>query len=195
MTTDNSPGHATLIQDVYLKEFQRNNPHCEFAVEDDELILHTPWGSDDARLTYSLHDIDHIKRLNNLVFPTHFNAVIHIDANEIEFIYGYVISNVDPALAHHNRSFVLHYDGLQVDCRFAEPTDVLFDLAQRVRWNPSDPYVLAVPQLRVFRDAQNLDALPVSCEEILREAGAAQFLHEAIDPDSRCSFRRSCAAH
>lgn len=158
-TQTNEQQSSPPIQDVYLKLFQKNNPHCKFAVENGSLFLQNPWGSEDCRLSYDLSDVESIKELNNLAFFPQFDAIIHVDSNEIEFIFAYIIPDQEPAQSYLNRKFTLHFDSVEYICRFSEPTTRLLDIATRYRRIPTDPGTMVVPQLRAFRDAQQPDKL------------------------------------
>jgi|GEM_PF-1724660 len=159
-TTAEKPRESPAIQDVYLKLFQKNNPNCTFAVEDEQLVLQNPWGEKDCRLAFGLTEINAIKDLNNLVFNPQFDAIIHVDTNEIEFIYAYIMPGNEPYKSHLDRSFTLHLDRQELTCRFAEPTARLMSVARRVRRLPTDRGMMTVPQLEPFTDAQRLDQLP-----------------------------------
>lgn len=155
-----TPKASSAIQDVYLKLFQKNNPHCTFAVEDEQLVLQNPWGKEDCRIAYDLTDVESLQDLNNLVFDTHFSAIIHVDTNEIEFIFEYLIPDEEPSQSYVDRSFTLYLDGQELACRFAEPTERLMSLARRVHRLPTDWRKTTVPQLKPFTNAQRLDQLP-----------------------------------
>ncbi|MFC1461451.1 hypothetical protein ACFLQR_02895 [Verrucomicrobiota bacterium] len=162
--TDTAPPDTSsaspAIQDVYLKLFRKNNPHCEFAIEDELFMLQNPWGSKDCRLAYDLAEIEQLKDLNNVAFNSQFDAIIHVDKNEIEFIFAYLRPDEEPSQSYCDRTFTLHLDGGELTCRFAEPTERLMGLAKRVRRLPTDRGMLTVPQLEPFTDSQQLEKLP-----------------------------------
>ncbi len=150
---------SPALQDLYLKLFQKNNPHCTFAIEDEQLILQNPWGEKDCRLAYNLAEIEELKDLNNLAFNSQFDAIIHVDTNEVEFVYAYVTPDKEPSQSQLDRTFTLYLDGNEFLCRFAEPTERLMRLAKRVRRLPPDSGVPTIPQLEAFTDVQRLDKL------------------------------------
>jgi hypothetical protein len=146
--------------DAHLATFQRNNPHCKFSVDDDHLVILNPWGADNCRLSYEMSNVGEIEELNNIAFRPRFDAILHLDANEVEFIFGYLLPKEEPSKSYVDRAFEFHQSGKQFSCRFAAPTKRLFDIAVRVQRAPSDSADVVVPQMRVFRDAQRLDRLP-----------------------------------
>lgn len=170
------------FQDIHLKEFQENNPHCKIAIEEDSLVLQNPWGSDDSRLSFELTDIEIIEELNSIVFNPQFDAIIHQDRNEVEFIYGYIHPDKEPWKSHLNRQFNIHFSGTDFECRFAEPTERLFKIASRVRRFPSDSGERVVPQLMYFRDSQRLDDLPPRATEYFSKRVPRSFFLKTGNP-------------
>lgn len=170
------------LQDIYLKRFQENNPHCKFTMEASNFVLQNPWGSESCRLSYNLEDSDAIKELNHLAFRPPFDAIIHVDTNEIEFIYGYLLPDEEPTKAHCDRIFNLHFDGVDFTCRFDNPSDRLLEIAGRVRWLPAEPSEEVVSQLRVFKEAQRTDKLPESAAAYFAERVPRSFFVKANRP-------------
>lgn len=169
------------VQDVYLKLFQKNNPHCKFEVEDESLVLQNPWGTEECRLYYDLSEVDAIKDLNNLAFSPQFDAIIHLDSNEIEFIYAYLTPDKEPEKSHLDRVFTLHFDGVEYTCRFAEPTPRLLGIATRVHRHV-EPITMVVPQLRAFQDAQRLDELPEQATQYFSKRVPRNFFVKSSQP-------------
>jgi hypothetical protein len=148
------------LQNIYLKEFQDNNPHCDCTIEDDKLILLNPWGEEGCKLAFPIDAFDLIKDLSNVIFDPQFDAIIHLDANEIEFIYAFVLPEDDYFKPHIDRNFTLFFEDIEINCRFAEPTKRLMTVARHVWRMPSESGANTVFQLRAFTDYQKLDKLP-----------------------------------
>lgn len=184
MSESEQSGIQTVRQvaDLRLEIFQHNNPECKLSIEGECLVIQNPWGSNECRISFSLSDTIDIGQLNTLIFPTQLNAIIHIDTNEIEFIYGYLLPDEEPTKSHINRSFNIHFEGQRFGCRFAEPTDLLLKIAKRTRWLPTEPGEMVVSQLRAFRDFQRLDKLPDRAREYFGKRVPRNFFLKADKP-------------
>lgn len=153
------------FEDLYLGQFKKNNPHCTFSVQEDHLILQRPWGTDDARFALKLSDLPVIQDLNNILFNPQFDAIIHLDTNEIEFLFAYLDPKEEPTSSYLNLHFQFIYRGENYDCRFDEPTKRVYELASRLRRLPSERATFVAPQLAAFRDVQRLDKLPAAAKQ------------------------------
>jgi len=149
------------IKEKYLSIFMKNNPQCKVICEGDMLIIDQPWGFEENRLIFSLEkDEKIIKDLNNMYFRSQFDALMHLDKNIIEFLYGYILPEVEPSKSLIGRKFTLHFNGNDFECYFEKPTDRVNSLARHIKWLPTEHGNSIVPQLRAFRDVQRLEKLP-----------------------------------
>lgn len=168
------------FEDLHVAQFKHNNSHCQYAVEDELFIIECPWGADDSRLAFPITDHELIRDLNNVILNPQFDAIFHIDTNEIEFIYGYNDPEEEPFKLHADRSFEIVLDGTKYTCRFDGPTDRLMNIARGFRRLPSESGEVVVPQLLAFRDAQKLDKLPKRGQEYFEGRVARNFF---VKPD------------
>jgi hypothetical protein len=165
------------IKTQFLPEFIKNNPQCRFSTEEDMLILDQPWGFEANRLIFSLtNDVVIIKDLNNVYFRPQFDAIMHIDKNVIEFLYGYVLPLQEPSKSTVNRKFTAYFNKNKYECYFGEPTNRVFNLARSIKWLFTEDVSSIVSQLRVFRDAQRVDDLPAFAKIFLKRESRSVFL-------------------
>lgn len=148
------------FEDLYLAEFKKNNPQCGFSIQEKQLLIERPWGTEDARFAFDLSDIDAIKDLNNVAFRRQFDAFFHLDAGCVEFIFGFLTPDEEPTRSYLDRKFQFNFEGVTYECSYEKPTERLFALAKRFRRLPSESGIVVAPQLLAFRDAQVLDKLP-----------------------------------
>ncbi|MCF8050334.1 MAG: hypothetical protein K9L59_03790 [Desulfobacterales bacterium] len=143
-----------------LALFKQNNPHCEIITDEKAIIIEKPWGTDDARLVFDASMYEQFNDLNSIMLHPQFDAVIHLDKNEIEFIFAFLSPDEEPSKSYLDRKFEVHLSGATFECSYAEPSERLFFIAQAIRRKPSDRGIVVVPQLKAFRDFQRLDSLP-----------------------------------
>lgn len=181
---DDAPkkNHDTAFDEIYLKTFKKNNSHCKISVEDEEVVFDTPWGTTDNRLLFPISDIDTIQDLNNIALNPRFDAIIHLDTNLIEFLYGYIPTDLE----HHdfiNRSFSAIFNGKKNKCYYAKPTDRLFTLAKHFKMTPGALFGLPpVRQMIVFQDAQHLDTLKDSQKKFFKNRVPINFFIKPEEP-------------
>ncbi len=149
-----------------LHLFSDNNKHCKISAEEEKLIINNPWGEENIRLQIPIDDISFLEDLNNnILLNPQFDAIIHKDRNEIEFIYAYL----DPENEEHkyiiNRSFEFNYKGSVLNCRFSVPTERLFKIAKYIRLMPSEYRASNAMQIMSFRDVQRLEKLPKQAKD------------------------------
>ena len=182
------------IKVQYLPEFVKNNPQCKLSAEGDMLILDQPWGFEANRLIFSLlKDVEIIKDLNNVYFRPQFDAIMHIDKNVIEFLYGYILPSQEPSKSIVSRKFTVHFNKNKYECSFEDPTKRVFNLARNIKWLPTEHGNSIVPQLRFFHDAQRLEGLPTFARNFFKERIPLSFfikpscLIDQVDLDSLSS--------
>ncbi len=145
--------------DLYLSKFQTNNPHCSLQIESNNLIIDSPWGSNDIRIIVDLKDQDLISDLNNIILDPRFDAIIHLDTNTIEFIYAYLDPDEEDVRGYLDRKFLFHYLGSEFNCEFCVPTQRMYNIAKCVHRLHSDYSHRTVTQIIVFKDSQKLEKL------------------------------------
>ena len=155
----------TKIDESLLTDFVQNNPHCALRKDDSALFVEKPWGRDDARLKIDLGDNAFTDELNKTGFNPCFDGIAHLDSNQLEFVYAYLKEDDDYTKSYMNRKFTFHFEGREFNCRFAEPSNRLMEIAARFEQVPTEPDVPSIPQLRAFRDAQNLEKLRPSLKQ------------------------------
>lgn len=145
------------FSEVYLKEFLKNNPQAEVSIEGNNLIIDCPWARSDARLKTDISDQEFIAEINKSIFNPKYDGIFHAEANKVEFIFSYVDPESDEYKDMINRSFIVHFEGSQYKCYYAEPSNTLNKIAKSFERLPSDSAIKSVPQIIPFRDGQNLD--------------------------------------
>ena len=75
---------------VGLDKFFKNNEHVTFKLDEKKIILENIWGENDIRLGVDLTDISLIDNLNSITFDLQFDAIIHKESKQIEFIFGFL---------------------------------------------------------------------------------------------------------
>ena len=92
MTTQST----TSYSDIVLSKFIANNPHSKVILENgNTLIVENPWGFTDIRLKVANGDHEFIQDLNLIVFNPTFDAIFHLDSNQMEIAFGYLNPNDD----------------------------------------------------------------------------------------------------
>lgn len=172
--------------DVQLKKFTKNNPHCEISIDDNTLIINKPWGYSDILLKEKIDNHRFIKDLNNIKLDPRFDAICHLDKNKIEFIFSYVNPEraIDKTIL--NRSFELNHQGKAFKCYFKKPTKRLFRIAKYSESLPSEEITTSVPQIKPFRDVQNLEKFPPYVKEFFDIREPRSFFIEHKDIFSIC---------
>jgi hypothetical protein len=142
---------------------------CRIKIEDSHLIIENPWNSENIRLSFDLLKFDEIMDLNNIIIIPNYDAIVHLDTNRIEFIYGYLAPGEEPAKSIVNRKFLLNFEGNKLLCEYSEPTQRLMLIAKGFRRLPSDKDTI-VPQIRAFRDIQQIEKYPQSVRQYFKDA-------------------------
>ena len=181
MCTSETPSLETA-EEARLALFRENNPQCTFSMDDGNLVIENAWGANDIRFVFDPAESDVLEEMNNIAFRPQFNAIIHVDTNEIEFIFTYLHPGREPDSSYMDRAFQFHFMGHTFDCSFREPTQRLFHLAKRMRrLPPSRGYIIA-PQLEAFRDYQRLDYMPERVKKYFSDRVPRSFFVRAETP-------------
>ena len=128
------PKTPTVVA-AYLADFVANNPHAEIVSSKTSLTIKKPWGADDVSINFPIKDHDFLKILNKLTINPRFDAIIHNATNTVEVFAGYFpeTERFKPIL---DRSFAFHFDGIECQCKFAEPSQECLQIAQRSDHTP-----------------------------------------------------------
>lgn len=169
----------TSFSDVYLKTFTKHNPHCQIQIEDEQLVIEKPWGLDDAQLKFDIKELETISGLNSIRLNPRFDAVFHDDQNKIEFIYAFLNPEIEHNKGMLDRKFDLNFEGVNYECYFANPTEMMLKLASGFERLPSDPSRMSVPQIIPFRDSQRLDKLREKAREYFKDKTPRNFFIKA----------------
>lgn len=158
--TDRNQGGEQTFAETYLSGFVDENQHVKIWVEDGEVIIDKPWGSDGVRIVCGTEDHDFIRDMNNVRLDVQFDALFHLDTNEIELIYAYLNPEGDDTKDIVDRKFTVMLGGIEYRCEFREPSDRLLAIANKIRRSPSESAYETVPQIDQFSDGQKLEELP-----------------------------------
>jgi hypothetical protein len=145
------------FSEVYLKTFLLNNPHAEVSVENENLIIDSPWGRSDARLKASLSDQEFITEINQAILNPKFDGIFHANENKVEFAFSYIDPESEKFKDMVDRSFIVHFEGNQYKCYYAEPSNILNKISKSFERLPSDSSIKSIPQIIPFRDGQDLE--------------------------------------
>jgi hypothetical protein len=140
--------------------FKERNPHCEITVNETELLVDKPFGSNDSQLCFPISDSEIRTILEHISFKPQFDAIFHHDTNSIEFVFSYLDPKSKRSQGYIDRSFQFACGGLTHTCSFAEPTSRLFKIAAAFKRISTNEGNNAGFQLSEFRDAQRLEKLP-----------------------------------
>jgi len=151
--------NSSTLQDLYLSAFQRNNPQCSFTIDEGKLIIERLWNDEDVRFVFDPSEVELLKDINHVAFRPQFDAIFHVDTNELELFYGYLLPEEEPDKSFMNRNFELYFAGQKYNCSYREPSNRLFQFAKRMRRLPVFGQNVA-SQLIAFKDAQQLEKLP-----------------------------------
>ena len=143
-----------------LKEFVKNNPHVTLNVEESRIVVERPWGEGDAQLVIDVGNSELVNDLNHLMFNPQFDAIIHRDLGEIEFVYGFLDTKSARLAVHLDRSFDVTFDGATYACGFTKPTDRLYRVAAALRRVPTELERTTVSQLDAFQLRQKKELPP-----------------------------------
>lgn len=149
--------NSKSLDDLYLSVFKKNNSFCTFSIENGELIIGGLWNDSNVQLVFSIEDIDSIKKINNIIFNPQFDAIVHIDTNCIEYLFGYLDYKDEIENSFMDRNFEFHFEGHQYRCEYAPPSEYLLLIARNYR--KIDKSSQTATQLLVFKDGQRIDKL------------------------------------
>ena len=120
--------------------------------------------------------------LNNVRIIPSLDGIVHEDEKRIEFLFAFLIPDSEWASPFVDRSFQVHFKNTQIECRFAEPTARMMELAKAAHSLPSDNARVPLPQIRAFRDFQRLgDLSPVHREYFDKRVPRNFFVHPIPD--------------
>lgn len=179
--TEDQIHESAPLQDLYLSDFQRNNPQCKFSMDEEMFIIEQAWSVDDVRFAFSPEQVDILKDINNIAFRRRFDAIFHVDLNEVEFFFAYLNPDNETQQSYVDRRFKFNFLGEIFECYVREPSSRLFELALRMRRLPSIGEPIAI-QLRAFRDSQMLDDLPEQAKEYFGERVPRSFFVKTEKP-------------
>ena len=191
MAEDHTQEPAKL-EDLHLSDFQRNNPQCKFAMDKDNFIIGYVWSVQDAYFIFDQKEVELLKDINNIAFRPRFDAIFHVDLNEVEFIFAYLKPDEGLDQSYMDRCFTFNFLGNTFECCFKEPSSRLFELAKRIRWLPSIPSIggAIARQFRAFRDAQRLDSLPETAKEYFAKRVPRSFFVKTEKPLLDCDWEQ-----
>lgn len=179
---EESTSKATNLQDLYLPDFQKNNPQCKFSFDEDKFVIEKAWAVDNVHFVFDRSEFDGLGDINNIAFLPKFDALFHVDRNEAEFFFAYLKLDEEPDMAYLDRNFAFNFMGQTLECYFKEPSQRLFSLAKRIRLLPSLPGDQVATQLRVFRDFQRLDKLPEQAKDYFNNRVPRSFFVKTEKP-------------
>ena len=113
-----------------LKLFLKHNPYSKVQRKKKAYYVLNPWN--DKSMAFILRgasQTDLIAALNNLILPTRFTALYHLDSNTMEYIYTLLPKN-DSCLS---RQFNFIIDGEDYCCKFGGASDRLLILSKFFR--------------------------------------------------------------
>ena len=149
--------NSSSFEDLYLAEFKKNNHFCTFTIDNGELVIGGLWNDSNIQIVFSIEDVESIRKLNNIIINPQFDAIIHIDTNVIEYLFGYLNATDEIDMSFMDRKFELHFEGCQYLCEYALPTDILLLISKNYR--RIDKSTQTANQLLVFKDGQKVDKL------------------------------------
>jgi len=103
-------------------EFSANNPHVRVSREEGRLVINRPWGYEDAQFALPVEATAVIEELRHILIVPQLDAFLHLDINEAEFIFAFLLPKDDKVAGYLDRDFLFHFDGAQYSCAFREPS-------------------------------------------------------------------------
>ena len=116
-TSDGTPPEIPVSTKTKLEPFFVANPSTEAHEQDNKLQIKLPWNDASLIITVEQNNSELVEVLNMLHLPPAFQAIKHLDTNDIEFIAGFI---GDKELI--SRSFDIHYDNAIIRCEWADPS-------------------------------------------------------------------------
>lgn len=168
MKKEKEQGNSAQLEDIYLAEFKTSNPQCKYKVEDNKFIIDNAWNTDEVQIEFDIDNLESLKDLNHIEIRPQFDAIIHKDTNEIEFVFGLLPPDIEPYASYIDRAFTFHYLGNEYTCTYREPTERLLLLAEKIRHYPGAD-TSAMKQIRSLRDSRRIDKLPKQIQKIFEE--------------------------
>ena len=156
--SDSGNQQAPSIIDAYLSDFVKNNPQAEIKVLNEKIEITKPWGTEDVSIICPIKDHQFIETLNKILINPRFDAIVHIDTNTIEVFASYYPKNdlFNPII---DREFKFHFNETKCECRFEEPSERFWQLADHSDSSPAMYASPAAGQLVMFKDGKNYEQL------------------------------------
>src|SRR5690349_8054345 len=128
-----------------LAAFFENNPEARPESRPDGPVIAHPW--DDPTVEVLLaEDVPELTDcLNSVRLPPRFSAIVHLDSNDVEFMY--TAFPVDDEI--RNRSFEFRFCGASFACRYGDASRRLLAIAKAFR--PAGP-----PTETVYRNLRDV---------------------------------------
>lgn len=108
-----------------LEAFLENNPWSSLADREGGSCLEKPWGDSTLILELGSFEESSLNRLNDIVLFPSFSALYHRNEKKIELIFT---PFRQPEL--ERRAFTFEFEGEAYSCKFAPPSECVFDLAR-----------------------------------------------------------------
>jgi hypothetical protein len=148
---------SSSIEDLYLSAFKQNNPLCTFTIDNGDLVIGNLWNDVNIQAVFKVEDIESIRKLNDIILNPQFDAIIHIDTNSIEYLFGYLDTTDEKDKSYMDRKFELHLEGCQYICEYALPTDVLLLISKNYGTMPNTKVALINGTDTAFGSPPNLN--------------------------------------
>lgn len=145
-----------------LSLFLKNNPQCRINHDENKnkIVIENPWDNTDGITILLEFQNEKIEELNNILINPLFDAIIHIDQNQIEFIYGFIDPKDESDALIIDRKFEILLNGERYTCYFKEPSERMLLLAKGFRRQHRILGQDYVPQMMQYKDFLNKDTLP-----------------------------------
>lgn len=112
-----------------LTTFFENNPEAELKAGPDGPAIAKPWGDSTVEILLSGDDSELLACLNSVRLPPRFSAIVHLDSNDVEFIW--TTFPVEEEI--RGRSFEFRFCGNSLACRFGDASERLLAIARAFR--------------------------------------------------------------
>jgi hypothetical protein len=167
-----------------LKQFHDNNPTLRVRETNDGIEIRNLWGSNDLYLSIRTLDSSLTETLNALRIDERFDAIMHVDNGEMEFVFTFLDPNDEIAKDYVDRVFEFSFEGITYHCNFGHPTQRLYDLAKVFRRNPGTAQEI-VPMLDAFRDWQLREQQPERVQRFFQGKEPRSFFIRGISSSTK----------
>jgi hypothetical protein len=114
-----------------LQEFKEKNPEIRILDTPNGWMIDKPWNDESVLFIVKRSNKNALKSFSQVRFPPKFSAIIHLDSNDIEFIY----THLPPDNLLLRRKFSLQYNKKNYECEYAPSSDRLKFFADCFRIN------------------------------------------------------------